>query len=174
MDRTTSWSTSKNSGATRTDPYRRPAAPARDSTLFSLAPVPPCCPCQGTHARTHKHVAVAVAAKQTGRPLLLNRVRRYHFRKKSPKTTRSRWAGKNPKEVGARGGATAAIGRGRVGVARPRRCPGIGPWTRLFSLVTLCPGEEQHTVFLLNLCVNWPMLCIIISSEGALIGMKTP
>lgn len=45
--------------------------------------------------------------------------------------------------------------------------------TSLFSLVTLCRGQKQHTVFLLNLCVNWSVLCIIILSEGGGCFRKT-
>lgn len=75
------------------------------------------------------------------------------------------------------------IGWGWVGVAAVPSPPPLpvnssGSRLRLFSLVTLCPGKKQHTVFLLNLCVNCPMLCIIILSEHqvvfrGLIGMKT-
>lgn len=110
-------------------------------------------------------VVVAVWKTKTGRPLLLVGERRYHFREKNFKVAITRWADKNPKEVAVRmGGAWPPVGCAAVGVSVvPAAALAIGTWTRLFSLVTLCPGEKQHTVFLLNLCVNWPVLCIIIS-----------
>lgn len=63
-------STTKNSGASRTDPSIQWASLARDSILFSLAPV---CPCLFPVPRyTHTHTRTQTTTSSSGRPLLLS------------------------------------------------------------------------------------------------------